>query len=235
MIKKIKEALRQEYKSRLELHDEQLEGVAAFASTFAGVTDESKVEEFVKNEATFKMLKSFQKMLDKDRAKRKVEGDQGQQDSDNGNETDPKSEPPKQGLSEEDIVRIVTQTVTAANKPLMDEFAGFKAEQSAKTALATAESAFKSNDYVKKYADEAAEAWERAADLYELDKKHGTLWSAEELQTKAMGYFTKSVAKRGIDTAKPFKGDGGAGDAEPDFSSFDRAAKDMGWDVPESK
>lgn len=211
IIDKIKEALRQEYKSRLELYDEQLEGVAAFALTFAGVTDESKIEEFVKNDATFKMLKSFQRMLDKDRAKRKAEGEQGQQGSENGNETDPKPEPPKQGLTEEDIVRIVTQTVTAANKPLMDEFAGFKAEQSAKTALATAESAFKSNDYVKKYADEATEAWERATEMYEAT---GKSWSAEELQTKAMGYFTKKVAKRGIDTAKPFKGDGGA-DTDP--------------------
>ena len=48
MKQKIKEALRQEYKSRLELNDEQLDGMAAFAMTFANVTEESNIEEFVK-------------------------------------------------------------------------------------------------------------------------------------------------------------------------------------------
>ena len=85
MKQKIKEALRQEYKSRLELNDEQLDGMAAFAMTFANVTEESNIEEFVKNDATLAMLKSYQSVLDKDRAKRKGDGDQGQQGTHNGN------------------------------------------------------------------------------------------------------------------------------------------------------
>ncbi len=207
MKNKIKEALRQEYKSRLELHDEQLEGVAAFAATF--VTDEAKIEEFVKNEATFSMLKSYQSILDKDRAKRKSESENGQQGSENGNnQSQQQQQQDQQSQEQQDLAKTIADAVAAAIKPLSDELATFKGEQSAKAALAAAESTFKSNDYVKKYADEATDAWERATEMYEAT---GKKWTADELNERAMGYFNKAVGKKGVDTTKPFKSDGGGG------------------------
>lgn len=214
MKQKIKEALRQEYKSRLELDDDQLEGVAAFAATF--VTDESKVEEFVKNDATLAMLKSYQSMLDKDRAKRKGESEQGQQGSENGNQP-PKNNPdPTKGGNSEmaQLIKLMqeqNEQMRKQNEALTARFDAFEAERNAKFAFSTAEETFKGNDYVKKYADEATDAWDRATEMYEAT---GKKWTAQELQEKAMGYFNKAVAKKGVDTTKPFESDGGGGASE---------------------
>lgn len=227
MKQKIKEALRQEYKSRLELDDDRLDGVAAFASTF--VTDEAKIEEFVKNEATLAMLKSYQSVVDKDRAKRNAKQEPTPQPSEPANNPEPKPEPTPQP---QDVAKIIADAVAAAIKPISDELADFKAEQGAKAALANAEATFKANDYVKKYGDEATDAWERTTEMYEAT---GKSWTAEQLQEKAMGYFNKAVGRKGVDTSKPFESGGGSGNAEPDFSSFDRASAELGWSKPETK
>lgn len=218
MRQKIKEALRQEYKSRLELFDEELDGIAASIVTF--IPDEAKMEEFVKSEATLELLKSFQRVLDKDRAKRNAKPEPPKP-SDPANNPEPKPEPKAEP---QDMAKIIADAVAAAIKPISDELAGFKAEQNAKSVLATAEATFKSNEYVKKYTDEASDAWERATEMYEAK---GKSWTADELQTNAMKYFNKAVEKKGVDTTKPFPSDGGGG-VKTDFSGLAKRLQEKG-------
>lgn len=213
MRQKIKEALRQEYKSRLELDDDRLDGVAAFASTF--VTDEAKIEEFVKNEATLAMLKTYQSVADKARAAAKAKQEQTPQPSEPANNPEPKPEPQGEMAQLIKLMQEQNEQMRKQNEALTARFDAFETAQKAKSALANAEATFKANDYVKKYGDEAADAWERATEMYEAT---GKSWTAEQLQEKAMGYFNKAVGRKGIDTSKPFESDGG-GKQTPDFSA----------------
>lgn len=213
MKQKIKEALRQEYKSRLELDDERLDGVAAFASTF--VTDEAKIEEFVKNDATFAMLKSYQSVVDKDRAKRKHEPEPKPTPSEPATNPEPPKPTEQPNGEMAQLIKLMqeqNEQMRKQNEALTARFDAFENAQKAKTALTNAEVTFKGNDYVKKYTDEAADAWERATEMYEAT---GKSWTAEKLQAMAMGYFNKAVSKKGVDTTKPFVSGGGG--ANPDL------------------
>lgn len=203
MKQKIKEALRQEYKSRLELDDDRLDGVAAFASTF--VTDESKIEEFVKNDATLAMLKSYQSVLDKDRAKRKANPEAKEQPSDNGNNP-PDKDPDK---NTPDIAAIVAQAVAAAINPLQEKLNAFESANTQKSAVAALDELKNTWDYAKGYPTESEDAYERVMELYEVS---GKKWTADELKAKFTEKFNKAVSKKGVDTTKPFQSDGGAGD-----------------------
>lgn len=207
MKQKIKEALRQEYKSRLELDDDRLDGVAAFASTF--VTEESKIEEFVKNEATLAMLKSYQSVLDKDRAKRN-KPEPTPKPSDNGNNPpEPNPEPKPHDTS--DIAAIVAQAVAAAINPLQEKLNAFETAQSQKSAVAALDELKATWDYAKGYPTECEDAYERVMELYEVS---GKKWTADELTGKFKEKFNKAVSKKGVDTTKPFQSDGGAGTSE---------------------
>lgn len=208
MKQKIKEALRQEYKSRLELDDDRLDGVAAFASTF--VTDESKIEEFVKNDATLAMLKSYQSVLDKDRAKRKANPEPKQDPSDNGNNPpEPKPEPKPQDAP--DIADIVAKAVAAAINPLQEKLTAFEAAQSQKSAVAVLDELKSTWDYAKGYPDESEYAYNMAMGIY---NGIGKTWTAEQLTAKYKETFNERVSKKGVDTSKPFPSDGGAGTSE---------------------
>lgn len=223
MKQKIKEALRQEYKSRLELDDERLDGVAAFASTF--VTDEAKIEEFVKNEATLAMLKSYQSVVDKDRAKRKAEPKPNPQPSDPGNQPNPE---PKPELKIDEIIAKAVAASQIANNDLIaklqDRIDSFEKGQTAKAALESAKAQFFGNDYVKKYGDEASDAW----DVAMLEYKYNPEWTQQQINEAAMGRFNKSVAKKGVDTTKPFESDGGGGEAELDMTKVMEIYKKSG-------
>ena len=204
MKQKIKEALKQQYGTRankelgqlqLGISDEVFERVAASVETF--ITDESAIDGFVKSEATLNLLKSYQSINDRLRT---LEGkNEPPKPSDNSNQPEPNPNP---APSAADMAKAVADAVAAAIKPLSDELAAFKTEQKAKSAFAGAESAFKGNDYVKKYSEEAADAWERATEMYEAT---GKTWTADELRDKAMGYFNKAVGRKGVDTSVPFK------------------------------
>lgn len=222
MKQKIKEALRQEYKSRLELDDDRLDGVAAFASTF--VTEESKIEEFVKNEATLAMLKSYQSVLDKDRAKRN-KPEPTPKPSDNGNQP---PEPKPQDTP--DIAALIEAALDKKLNPITERLNNFETAQSQKSAVAALDELKATWDYAKGYPTECEDAYERVMELYEVG---GKKWTADELTGKFKEKFNKAVSKKGVDTAKPFQSDGGAGEGGADFSSFDRAAKELGWTEPE--
>lgn len=205
MKQKIKEALRQEYKSRLELDDDRLDGVAAFASTF--VTDESKIEEFVKSEATLAMLKSYQSVLDKDRAKRN-KPEPTPKPSDNGNNPpEPNPEPKPQDTP--DIAAIVAQAVAAAINPLQEKLNVFETAKTAEQAVKQAQEKFGADAWVNGYPKLRDDAWKQAMRMYE---RTGKTMTAEELQEEAMECFKPLAKLQGLDISKPFQSDGGAGD-----------------------
>ncbi len=207
MKQKIKEALRQEYKSRLELDDDRLDGVAAFASTF--VTDESKIEEFVKNEATLAMLKSYQSVLDKDRAKRN-KPEPTPKPSDTGNQPpEPKPEPKPQDAP--DIAALIEAALDKKLNPITERLNNFETAQSQKSAVAALDELKATWDYAKGYPDESEYAYNMAMGIY---NGIGKTWTAEQLTAKYKETFNERVSKKGIDTTKPFQSDGGAGTSE---------------------
>lgn len=226
MKQKIKEALRQEYKSRLELDDDRLDGVAAFASTF--VTDESKIEEFVKNEATLAMLKSYQSVLDKDRAKRN-KPEPAPEPSDNGKQSPEPYPEQKPQDNPADMAKIIAEAVANAIKPISEELAGFKAEKTVNETIAAVNTRIDAWGYGQGFPKEMKKARKNAMELYEA---YGKKWTADELEAKIKEKFNEEVYERGLDTTKPYDSDRGEGE-DADFSSFDRAAKELGWKEPE--
>lgn len=213
MKEKIKEALRQEYKSRLELDDDRLDGVAAFASTF--VTDESKIEEFVKNDATLAMLKSYQSVLDKDRAKRKQNPEPKQEPSDTGNNPpEPKPEPKPQDTA--DFKTMLADALAEVVNPLKEELATLKSEKASEFAVKTAQEKFGSDAWVNGYPELRDSAWSQAMRIFD---RTGKTMTADELHTEAMEIFKPLAKAKGLDISKPFQSDGGAGgEAELDMT-----------------
>ena len=204
MKQKIKEALQQAYKN-LGLNEEVFDGVATFGETI-GTTEET-LANFVKGAES--LLKREQSNADKVRnanaeSKKQVEELKAKlaevEAKMNGNQ---KSQEKPQDAP--DFAKLISDAVTAAVQPLQEKLAAFEGAKSAEDAFNTAKSAFYGNDYAKKYTDERDYAWERAVEINEATGKKMT---AEELKEKAMGYFNKAVAKKGVDTTKPFESEG---------------------------
>jgi hypothetical protein len=202
MKQKIKEALQQKYKN-LGLNEEVFERVAASAETF--VTEET-LGNFVDGVGTLELLKNYQSFADKargfDSQEKKRADDLAQKLADaeaklkdTGKDGEGKQQP-------DNIAELIQKAVTAAVQPLQAELAAFKGENAAKQALKDAKDKFFANDYAKKYTQERDDAWERAI---ELNEATGSKMSADELGEKALGYFSKSVARKGVDTTKPFE------------------------------
>ena len=200
MKQKIKEALQQEYKN-LGLNDEAFDGVAAFGETI-GITEET-LANFVKGAKG--LLTKAQSDADKVRSA-KTESQKQIDDlkakladaeaklNDKGNDPEPSQTP--------NIAELVQSAVAAAVQPLQDKLKAFEDEGASKQALKAAKDALFGNDYAKKYTQERDAAWERAVEIYEATGKKMT---AEELKEKAMGYFNKDVARKGVDITKPFE------------------------------
>ena len=200
MKQKIKEALQQEYKN-LGLNDEAFDGVAAFGETI-GITEET-LANFVKGAKG--LLTKAQSDADKVRSA-KTESQKQIDDlkakladaeaklNDKGDDPEPSQTP--------NIAELVQSAVAAAVQPLQDKLKAFEDEGASKQALKAAKDALFGNDYAKKYTQERDAAWERAVEIYEATGKKMT---AEELKEKAMGYFNKDVARKGVDITKPFE------------------------------
>lgn len=203
MKTKIKEALQQEYKN-LGLNDEAFERVAAFGETL-GINDET-LANFVKgaNDTLKKMQSDADKVRNADaNSKKQVEELKAKLAE---AEAKLATEKPKEETTP-DIAKLIADAVTAAVQPLQSELANIKHTRSAEDAFNLAKTNFFGNDYAKKYTDERDQAWERAVEINDLTGKKMT---AEELQTKAMGYFNNLVSKKGVDTSKPFESEGNA-------------------------
>lgn len=234
MKKKLLEALKQGYKN-LGLSEEAFERVATFGETF--VTSDEQIETFVKAAAS--MLKAEQSAADKVRTElnAKIKGLEGEKaeleaklKKPTPKEPEPKTTEPKTTEPSSDektqIAAIIAKAVADAVKPLQDEFTTFKATQQQKSAV-TALDEFKASwDYAKGYPNESEDAYERVMELYEVG---GKVWNAEELTNKFKEKFNKAVAKKGIDTTKPFKADDSG--EKPDFAKEAELLKSEGVGV----
>lgn len=228
MKQKIKAALQQGHKN-LGLNEEVYDKVAEAILPF--IKDEAEIEGFVNSDATKGLLTSYQSAADKVRTKlnAKIKGLEGEKAEleaklNNGNPTDPKPEPPKPAETQ-DFKAILAEALAEVVNPLKEELATFKAAEASKSALSAAEATFKSNDYVKKYSEEATDAWERATEMYEAT---GKTWTAAELGEKAMGYFNNLVKRKGVDTSKPFESNGGGKDDATKASEITSLPKKSG-------
>ena len=223
MKNKIKEALQQKYKN-LGLNEEVFERVAASAETF--VTEET-LSNFV--DGAESLLKHYQGVVDKARRETSDEKKRAEDLQAKLNEAEAKLKEKGDGgegnqQKPEDIAAMIKSAVEAAVQPLQTELAAFKGENAAKQALKDAKDKFFANDYAKKFTQERDDAWERAI---ELNEATGSKMTADELGEKAMGYFNKSVARKGVDTTKPFQAEDHSDD-EPDFSAQKKRLQEKG-------
>ena len=223
MKQKIKEALQQEYKN-LGLNDEAFERVAAFGETL-GINEET-LANFVKgaNDTLKKMqsdadkARNGNKQVEELKAKlAEAEAKLNKPSEGEGNKGEHPSQP--------DLAKLIAEAVTAAVQPLQTELANIKHTRSAEDAFNLAKTNFFGNDYAKKYTDERDQAWERAVEINDLTGKKMT---AEELQTKAMGYFNNLVSKKGVDTSKPFESEGDGNDSKFDVKGFREILEETG-------
>lgn len=220
MKQKIKEALQQGYKN-LGLKDEVLERVAASVETF--ISDESEIQRYVESELVKNLMKFEQADADRKRTKAQKEAaGEGEKAPEDGEK--PEVEGAKKEATEPDISAIVAQALAAAITPLKEELTAFKAAQAQKTAAAALDDLRNSWDYAKGYPDESNYAYDMAKGIYE---GIGKTWSADELTAKYKEIFNERVSKKGVDTTKPFKSEGGS-DAEGSFDSdyFTKLYKD---------
>lgn len=211
MKTKIKEALQLAYK-RLGLDEEVFERVATSVETF--VTEEN-LGNFV--DGAKDLLKHYQGVVDKSR---REASDEKKRADDLATKL-AEAEAKLKGTGGEDggnnqpdnIAELIHSAVTAAIQPLQDKIQAFEDEGTAKQSLKKAKDVLFGNDYAKKYTQERDDAWERVVELYEAT---GKKMSAEDIQSKVMDYFNKSVARKGVDISKPFESEGPSDDS--DFS-----------------
>ena len=228
MKQKLLNALKEGYKN-LGLAESAFERVAAFGETF--ITSDEQIESFVK--AAEAMLKAEQSAADKVRTElnAKIKGLEGEKaDLEaklNGNQPNPNPEPKPQDTP--DIATIVAQAVAAAINPLQEKLTAFETTNAQKSAVAALDELRSTWDYAKGYPEECADAYERTMEIYEAI---GKKWTSEELTTNFKDKFNKLVAKKGVDTSKPFEGSGGHKDI-PDFSKESELLRSEGIDLPE--
>lgn len=147
----------------------------------------------------------------------------------NGNQPpEPNPEPKPQDTP--DIAALIEAALDKKLNPITERLNNFETAQSQKSAVAALDELKATWDYAKGYPDESEYAYNMAMGIY---NGIGKTWTAEQLTAKYKETFNERVGKKGIDTTKPFQSDGGAGEGEADFSSFDRAAKELGWTEPE--
>lgn len=225
MKQKLLAALEQRYGGALGSKNEIYEKVVTAYGNL--ITSEEQIPDIVAGVEP--LLKQFQSVNDKLRAfENKPKPEPTPKPSDPGKQPpEPNPEPKPQDTP--DIAAIVAQAVAAAINPLQEKLNAFETAQSQKSAVAALDELKTTWDYAKGYPTECEDAYERVMELYEVS---GKKWTADELTGKFKEKFNKAVSKKGVDTTKPFQSDGGAGEGEADFSSFDRAAKELGWTEP---
>lgn len=239
MKQKIKEALKQKYGTRankelgqlqLGIGDEVFERVAASVETF--ITDESAIEGYVNSENTLNLLKSYQSVNDKLRAfENKPKPEPTPKPSDNGNNPpEPNPEPKPQGLDVDALVERLNSAWEQKLQPLQEKLNAFESAKTAEQAVKQAQEKFGADEWVNGYPELRDSAWAQAMRIYD---RTGKSMTADELHTEAMEIFKPLAKAKGLDISKPFQSDGGAGEGDADFSSFDRAAKELGWTEPE--
>lgn len=229
MIDKIKEALKQSYKT-LGLSDEVFERVATSVETF--ITEESNIDAYVKSESTANLLKSFQSVNDKLRGleqKLKNEANrQTEQGEEKSEQTKESEEQQKEVKSDNatDLVSAMQAVLEKELSPLKEKLAAFEAEKSQKQAVASLDEFKSSWDWAKAYPDECADTYDHVMELYNA---LGCKWSSDELVAQFKNKFNKAVKRRGVnDTDTPFKSEGAVGDNELDTDEITKALQSRG-------
>lgn len=227
MKTKLLNALKQGYK-KLGLADSAFERVATFGETF--ITSDEQIQNFVTMAEP--LLKAEQSAADRVRTElnsriKELEGEKesleaklkeshaGEQNqSQNANEGNAMNGNAMNGNATESVSDIIAKAISEAIKPLSEELSAFKLSQSQKSAVDALDSLKATWDYAKGYPSESEDAYERVMELYEVS---GKKWTAEELTSKFKEKFNKAVAKKGVDTSKPFESTQNSEDI-PDFS-----------------
>lgn len=223
MKQKIKEALQQGHRN-LGLSDEVFERVAASVETF--ITDEADIDKYVKSELVKSLLKFEQADADRKRAKREGE----KKESANGNQSpEPKPEDDKAPAWAQ-LLLEQNKTLAEQNKSFAEKLNAFETTRAKETAVAALNKFCNEWDYAGGFPKERDEAKRIALKLY---KAGGEKMDGEQLIAAFREEFDPAVKDKGVtDFSKPFQSDGGAGEGDADFSSFDRAAKELGWTEP---
>lgn len=222
MKQKLLAALEQRYGGALGSKNEIYEKVVTAYGNL--ITSEEQIPDIVAGVEP--LLKQFQSVNDKLRAfENKPKPEPTPKPSDNGNNP---PEPKPQDTP--DIAALIEAALDKKLNPITERLNNFETAQSQKSAVAALDELKATWDYAKGYPTECEDAYERVMELYEVS---GKKWTADELTDKFKEKFNKAVSKKGVDTTKPFQNDGGAGEGDADFSSFDRAAKELGWTEPE--
>lgn len=211
MKKKILDALKQGYK-KLGLAEEAFERVAALGETF--ITSEEQISDFVKMSES--LLKAEQSAADRVRTElnSKIKELEGEKSSLEAKLKNVKVEEVVEEPKGENISEVISKAIAEAIKPISDELSAFKLSQSQKSAVDALDNLKSTWDYAKGYPTESEDAYERVMELYEVS---GKKWTAEELTSKFKEKFNKAVAKKGVDTSKPFESTQDSDDI-PDFS-----------------
>ena len=211
MKKKILDALKQGYK-KLGLAEEAFERVAALGETF--ITSEEQISDFVKMSES--LLKAEQSAADRVRTElnSKIKELEGEKSSLEAKLKNVKPEEVVEEPKGENISEVISKAIAEAIKPISDELSAFKLIQSQKSAVDALDNLKSTWDYAKGYPTESEDAYERVMELYEVS---GKKWTAEELTSKFKEKFNKAVAKKGVDTSKPFESTQDSEDI-PDFS-----------------
>lgn len=239
MKQKIEEALQQGYKN-LGVPKTVIDGLAALGLTV--VKDESEIAAFVQGEAVKGVMKSYQSEADKIRTEystklKDLEKEKADLEAKlNGNDQSQQ----QQGQQSQGGENQQTETVPAwaqqlidSNKTLREELTSFKAAKAKEDAVTALDKFINEWDYAGGFPKERDLAKHIAMKVY---KAGGEQMNGEQLIAAFREEFDPAVKNKGVtDFSKPFKSDGGGGDSTPDFSSFDKAAEDLGWNEPETK
>ena len=218
MKTKLLNALKQGYK-KLGLADSAFERVATFGETF--ITSDEQIQNFVTMAEP--LLKAEQSAADRVRTElnsriKELEGEKESLEAklkeSHAGEQNQESKDANEGNATESVSDIIAKAISEAIKPLSEELSAFKLSQSQKSAVDALDSLKATWDYAKGYPSESEDAYERVMELYEVS---GKKWTAEELTSKFKEKFNKAVAKKGVDTSKPFESTQNSEDI-PDFS-----------------
>lgn len=214
MKTKLLNALKQGYK-KLGLAEEAFERVATFGETF--ITSDEQIQNFVTMAEP--LLKAEQSAADRVRTElnsriKELEGEKESLEAKLKNAKVEEVEEVVEDPKGEDISEVISKAIAEAIKPISDELSAFKLSQSQKSAVEALDSLKATWDYAKGYPSESEDAYERVMELYEVS---GKKWTAEELTSKFKEKFNKAVAKKGVDTSKPFESTQKSEDI-PDFS-----------------
>lgn len=230
MKQKIKEALQQEYKN-LGLNDEVFEQVA---SSVEMLVTEDTLANFVQGAKG--VLTKFQSVADKARGEASAEKKRAEDLQAKLAEAEAKlaqAKPKEEKPAEEkpDFEKLFEEKLNAIVNPLMEKLEAFEGSKAADDAVNAARKNLFGNKYAEKYTAERDLAWKNAMKNFE---RLGKKMTAEELTAEATGYFNELVSIKGVDTSKPFEGEGGSGN-KPDFSEQKKMLQEQGLLPSEEK